>query len=250
MGDAQDNDRKQTQPTRSNQRRMLPFLTLIMMLSVPTAPTFVAGMAPFKPGAGPSAPTINCSNPVMTTAPKFLSSPVGSAKYPFTMSCTSPQRQGTISVVVEGSWTPSETRRDRPNASESVTVKGYEPFLPDRAAGGTIFMYWTGSCTADPWLQGGTCSRFGEYIPDDMRAIFTNFVSRPFPLTGNSISSSLKQQLVAQYQAMNPKQMQGRILQPSQIITQAQQDRAVTVQPQLVLPKPNSSLPSTSKAGM
>jgi hypothetical protein len=159
---------------------------------------------------------------------------------------------------MEGSWTPTETRRDRPNASESVTIRGYEPFLKERAPGGTIFMYWTGSCTADPWLQGGTCSRFGEYIPDDLRALFANLVSRPFPLTGSAISSSLKQQLVTQYQAMNPpnsarsntQQGQGKILQQSQILTQAQRDRPVAVQPPTVIMKPKSSISDLSRSGI
>ena len=232
-------------------------LSTIVVLSVGAIPDFVKGSS-FRPGTAPSSPTINCSNPVMTSAPKFLASPAGAAKYPFTLSCNSPGVSGVISVTMEGSWTPTETRRDRPNDSESVTIRGYEPFLKDRVPGGTIFMYWTGSCTADPWLQGGTCSRFGEYIPDDLRLLFVNIVSRPFPLTGNAISSSLKQQLVAQYQAMNApnsarsnsRQSQGKMLQPSQIITQAQRDRALAVQPPTVIMKPKSPISDLSRAGI
>lgn len=143
-------------------------LCTIVVLSVGATPDLVQGTS-FKPGTAPSSPTINCSNPVMTSAPKFLASPAGAAEYPFTLSCNSLGVPAVISVTMEGSWSLTETRHDRPNDSESVTIRGYEPFLKDRAPGGTMFMYWTGSCTADPWLQGSTCNRFGEYIPDDIR---------------------------------------------------------------------------------
>src|SRR5215831_8770804 len=80
--------------------------------------TFGQACQPFTPGPEPAAQTVpvNCSNPVMTSAPRFLSTPPGSAKYPFTASCTSPARPGVMTVRWEGSWTPSETRQDRPNA--------------------------------------------------------------------------------------------------------------------------------------
>ena len=64
---------------------------LMLPLIIPTMPTQVEASA-FKAGAtdDPTVP-INCSNAVMTTAPKFLSTPKGSAKYPFSMKCTSPR---------------------------------------------------------------------------------------------------------------------------------------------------------------
>jgi hypothetical protein len=204
---------------------------------------------------------LQCSNAVMTSAPTFLTVPKGSAKYPFSMKCTSPNIPGIMKFNWEGSWTPSENRRDRPNASETLTITGYEPFLPGRAPGGKIFMYWTGSCTADPWLQGGTCSRFGEYMPDDLRAAFPNVGRRPFPITGNSISPTLKQQLNQQYQAVNSQasarsntqqNVQNMVIQAphSQSLTQAQRDRAITVQPQVALPKTNSAVSSLSRSGV
>jgi len=257
MRDSQNGDMRPQRSPRSEMRWTATILSVIGVLGLSMFPGFVEG-APFDIGPIPSEPVINCSNPVMTRAPKFLASPAGAAKYPFTLRCTSPEVPGVVSVVIEGSWTPSETRRDRPNASESVTIKGYEPFLTERSPGGTIFMYWTGSCTADPWLQRGTCSRFGEYIPDDLREMFRKMVGRPFPLTGNSISSTLKQQLVTQYQAMNSpssarsnvQQGQNKILQQSQIVTQAQHDRAMAVQPPAVMAKPKSSISDLTRSGI
>lgn len=223
---------------------------LMLLLIVSTTHTRVEAAA-FK-----TAPTddptvnINCSKAVMTTAPKFLSTPKGSAQYPFLMKCTSGERAGLMLFTWEGRWNPSETRQDRPNAVETLNIEGWEPFIPGRT-GGKLFMYWTARCTEDPWLQGGTCHRYGGYVPDDLRAAFPNIDGRTFPLTENSISPSLKQQLVKQYQAANqPVSTQSRIQnmttqpkmaihpQQSTMITPSQRAQAMTVQPQSTLPRP------------
>lgn len=179
-----------------------------MLFMTAPVPVHAVGQRLPEDDPGPTSIPIDCSHAVMTTAPTFLKYPRGAAKYPFSMKCTSPSTPGVMIFSWEGGWNPSETRRDRPNASESLTITGFEPFLPDRVVpgqppGGKIFMYWTGSCTADPWLQDGTCSRFGEYMPDDLKVRFPNIGARPFPLTGRRISPTLKQQLIKQYQAAN-----------------------------------------------
>lgn len=232
-----------------NRSWMVGMLEIAVLLSLLATPAHVQALGQLlSVRQGPAEVSINCSSAVMTTAPTFLAAPKGAAKYPFSMRCTSPMKPGVMTFSWEGSWTPSETRRDRPNASESLTITGYEAFLPDRAPGGKIFMYWTGSCTADPWLQDGTCSRFGEYMPDDLKAAFPNIGTRPFPLTGRRISPVLKQQLIIQYQAANqPASPQSRIQnmtaqgQQSQVITQSQRLQATTMQPQATLPKSSSS---------
>ncbi len=224
-------------------------LGIAAVLSLLATPAHVQALGQLlSVSEGTAEVSINCSNAVMTTAPTFLAAPKGAAKYPFSMRCTSPMKPGVMTFSWEGSWTPSETRRDRPNASESLTITGYEPFLPARAPGGKIFMYWTGSCTADPWLQDGSCSRFGEYMPEDLKAAFPNLGTRPFPLTGRRISPALKQQLINQYQAANqPASPQSRIQnmtaqgQQSQVITQSQRLQATTMQSQATLPKSSSS---------
>jgi hypothetical protein len=98
-------------------------------------------------------------------------------------------------------------------------------------------------------------------MPDDLKAAFPNIGRRPFPLTGNSISPSLKQQLNQQYQAVNShtsgrsniqQSAQNMGIQPpqSQSLTQAQRDRAMTVQPQVAFPKTNSAVSSLSRSGV
>src|SRR4030095_10612687 len=95
-----------------------------------------------------------CSPPKLAGHPQFLNSPRGSAKYPFNGICTSPERPGAqLTYRLEGSWSPSETDPNKPNASESIEIMGFEPFMPLRASGGRIFMYWTGRCKQDPWVQ-------------------------------------------------------------------------------------------------
>ena len=207
------------------------------------------------PEADPTVP-VNCSNPVMTGPPRFLSWPQGAAKYPFTARCTNPARPGTMNVTWEGSWTPSETRRDRPNASETLTITGYEPFIPGRAPGGKIFMYWTASCNADPWLQGGACSRFGAYVPDDLRMAFPDMDNLSFPRTANQMSPSLRQQLFVEYQrvnsqiAMSPgtrQNLQATILQQqsqAMITQQPKQAQSMIVVPQATTPKPDTTMGS------
>ena len=62
------------------------------------------------------------------------------------------------------------------------------------------FMYGLASCDRDPWLQPSTCDRFGGYVPPDVREALYQIDHERFPLTWKSISPSLKQQLVKDYQ--------------------------------------------------
>jgi hypothetical protein len=127
-----------------------------------------------------------------------------------------------------------------------------------------------GNCTADPWIQNGTCSRFGEYVPDDLKAAFPDLGARPFPLTAGRISPALKQQLIKQYQAANTpvsskqiaenKMIQSQTITPSQalteqpqqsqMITQSQRTRAMMVQPQAALPKPDTGVSALARSGI
>lgn len=231
---------------------------LMLLLTVPTTPTRVAAMGELLtlPAYENNPPVpINCSKAVMTTAPKFLSTPKGSARYPFLMKCTSGERAGLMLFTWEGRWNPSETRQDRPNAVESLFIEGWEPFIPGRT-GGKLFMYWTARCTDDPWLQGGTCHRYGGYVPDDLRDAFPNIDGRTFPLTEKSISPALRQQLVKNYQRVNsqvPKDsrnrqnLQSMTNQPQQsqaIISQRRQAQTMIVKPETAVPKPDSTMGS------
>ena len=246
-------------PAASDGRRMptIPRTTvlagglalLIGMASIPTRVEALGELLSLHSVDDQQVP-VNCSRMVMTTAPKFLTSPKGAAKYPFSMKCTSPLRPGLMTFTWEGSWNPSETRRDCPNAVESLFIEGYEPFIPGRTPGGKIFMYWTGNCTADPWLQGGSCSRFGAYVPDDLLAALPNIGGKPFPVTGDSISASLKQQLINQYQQLN-QPSSSRLSNPQQLqnVIGQQQTQTILTQPKqnpsmMVTPKVDSSLGS------
>jgi hypothetical protein len=188
-----------------NQLKILVIgFTLPLLISlIPTSVDAMGQLLPLPPSSPYEELQITCSKPVMTAAPKFLSTPKGSARYPFSMECTSPLRSGLMIFTWEGSWNPSETRRDRPNTAETLTITGYEPFIPGRTPGGKIFMYWTGSCTADPWIMDGSCSRFGAYVPEDMRGHLPNIDGRPFPLTEDAIPPSQRPRLVQMYQKVN-----------------------------------------------
>lgn len=113
-------------------------------------------------GPAPQPIPVTCAPPLLNGLPQFLSWPKGSAKYRFQGTCSSPAKPGAVMTVRwEGSWTPSETKKDRPNASETLQITGFEPFLPDRAPGGKIFMYWTARCTEDPWLKARSTGKSG-----------------------------------------------------------------------------------------
>ncbi|MFZ1744913.1 MAG: hypothetical protein WBO24_01800 [Nitrospirales bacterium] len=267
------NERSRKDRTGQRERWKILIMVLTLMLAVPGAPIPAKGdgfevicniftlgssecnnvghkLLPPNPSAAPTVP-VNCSKPVMTVAPRFLNDPKGAAKYPFSANCNSPARPGIMKITWEGSWTPSETRRDRPNASETLTITGYEPFIPGRDPGGKIIMYWTASCTEDPWLQGGTCRRFGGYVPDDLREAFPNIDRQSFPRTAKSLSTSLRQQLVKNYQRANSpaslsvknrnENIQAMKIPPKQseaMNTQRRQTQAMTIQPQTIPQRP------------
>ncbi len=146
-----------------------------------------------------------CTSPKLG-APQFLHSPKGTARYPFNGICTSHERPGAQMLYsLEGSWFPSDTDPNKPNASESFTMTGYESFMPDRMPGGSIFMYWTAHCKTDPWLQpeGASCRLIGTVIPDDLRQAVPDLLTLNFPKTENMINPADRQRLHAQYLRLN-----------------------------------------------
>ncbi len=158
-------------------------------------------------GTAPPMPiTTTCTSPKLMAPPQFLSVPRGAAKYPFDGICTSPQKPGEqMKYRWEGSWSPSETDPNKPNASESITLTNYEPFIPDREPGGRIFMYWTARCSRDPWIdpQEAICRRHGEFIPDDLRTVAPDLHGHPFPRSATVIPPAEKQRLYAKYLERN-----------------------------------------------
>ncbi|MDF0644430.1 MAG: hypothetical protein P0111_10390 [Nitrospira sp.] len=189
----------------------------------------------------------------MKKAATFASNPPGFASYPFEEKCpvilrTGQYHNGVIHLSFEGRWNPSETRQDRPNAVETLFIENYEQFFPNRQMKGSgerrIFVFWTARCTADPWLKGGTCRRLGEYVPDDVREAFPSEIDdKPFPLTKDSLSPTLKQQLIKQYQEANQQgsarmsnqqRIRSMMTQPQQapIVKQSPSTQAMVVQPQ------------------
>lgn len=153
----------------------------------------------------PPIPT-TCTPPRFTGQSQFLSSPKGTAKYSFDGICTSPQKPGAqLQYRLEASWSPSETDPQKPNASESIAMTGYEPFIPVRAPGGRIFMFWTGRCKQDPWLQpeAASCRIVGVSIPEDLRVVVPELQTLNFPKTENMIAPADRQRLHAQYLRVN-----------------------------------------------
>jgi len=109
-----------------------------------------------------------------------------------------------LNYRLEGSWTPGEND-PKPNASESIEITGYEPYMPDRAPGGRLFMYWTARCNREPWLSPDNvkCERLGAYVPADLREAFQHIRTMEpwggFPRTRNAIPVNDRQRYYPQY---------------------------------------------------
>lgn len=169
-------------------------------------------------GTSPADPVfpLVCTEPLMRGLPDFSKPPKGTAKYRFGGTCISPSGRVGQQLVyrLEGSWTPAETDPQKPNASESVEFTGYEPFLPERAPGGRIYMYWTARCNKDPWLEPyANCQRLGAYIPDDLGVNVPDLQATSFPRTLNAITPGDRSRLLAEYLRINPPAF-GKLLPP------------------------------------
>lgn len=264
----------------------------LLLLCIPGTPASLEAMGEYLSCHECTYDTVrlNCPGPVMKHPPTFASNPPGFASYPFEEQCpvelqAGQYHHGVIHLFFEGRWNPSETRQDRPNAVETLFVENYEQFFPNRQSKGSgerrMFLYWTARCTADPWLQGGTCQRLGEYVPSDVREAFPRVIEyKPFPITKDSLSPKLKQQLIKQYQVANqagsarmskqqriqsmmtePKQSpivkqspptQAMMVQPqqSQVITQSQAAQVLEAQPQSARPKTQASADALARSGL
>ncbi len=162
----------------------------------------------YEPFSTAEPTPLTCTPPVPSGSPQFLRTPKGSAKYPFGGNCTHRDHPGTsLKYRWEGSWTPAETDPNKPNASESIEITGYEPFIPGRAPGGKIYVFWTARCNYDPWLRpetSGGCRRMGEFIPPDLREQVTDLTHEGFPRTKDLIPPQERQRLAKEYLRMNP----------------------------------------------
>lgn len=167
----------------------------------------ISGVCPVehstKPAPAPPEP-IRCTPARFTGPPMFFKNPIVTVKYIFHGSCSHVNLPNTpaLNYRLEGSWTPGETNPNKPNASESLEITGYEPYMPDRAPGGRIFMYWTARCHREPWLspEEARYQRLGAYIPDDLRkAVPDLHAMGSFPKTRNAIPVHERQRYYPQY---------------------------------------------------
>ena len=151
---------------------------------------------------------IKCTQARFVGPPGFLTKPIMTVKYQFHGSCSRADLPNApaLNYRVEGSWTPGERDPNKPNASESLTMTGYEPYLPNRAPGGRIFMYWTARCEGEPWLspdgvpEGKNCRDRRFYLPDDLVDKFIDLIPLwTFPRSRDAIPQHDRPQLYARY---------------------------------------------------
>lgn len=198
------------QPTRAEAASSEVRAVCVIVFALPTLGASVA-LCPESPfGTTPPPPEpIQCTPARFTGPPTFFTKPIVTVKYQFHGSCSRadmPQAPA-LNYRLEGSWTPGEGVNDpkKPNASESLEITGYEPYLPDRAPGGRLFMYWTARCNREPWLSPDDvkCERLGAYFPNDLREAFQHIRTMEpwgvFPSTRNAILPNDRQQWYAHF---------------------------------------------------
>lgn len=165
-----------------------------------------SSLCPQEHSVSPAPPEpIRCTPARFTGPPTFFTNPIVTVKYQFHGSCFRGDLPAPpLTYRLEGSWTPGETNPNKPNASESIEITGYEPYMPDRAPGGRLFMYWTAHCNREPWLspEEAACQRVGSYIPDDLQNVVPphpDLWRMLFPRTRYSIPANDRQQWYAHY---------------------------------------------------
>jgi hypothetical protein len=163
---------------------------------------------PVVTGTGPPAQaSMTCTAPQLSGLPQFLKTPPGTAVYPFSGTCTSPDKpEAHLSYRIEGKWTPTADTNREPNASEIITITDYELVFPGRAPGGQVYVLHTAKCVQDPWITTNrNCSIYGSFIPEDVRTSWSdiNTIMQSFPWTANVIPPSDKKRLLAEYNKVN-----------------------------------------------
>lgn len=164
-----------------------------------------------RPAPAPPEP-MRCTPAWFAGPPTFFTKQIMTVKYIFHGSCSRADMPNApaLNYRLEGSWTPGVTNPNQQNASEALELTGYEPYIPDRAPGGRIFMYWTARCDREPWLSPEgekyeNCRDRRFYLPDDLVGKVTdlqplgNFGFLIFPRSRNAIPAGDRQQLYARY---------------------------------------------------
>ncbi|MGH8163381.1 MAG: hypothetical protein ACREP1_03500, partial [Rhodanobacteraceae bacterium] len=160
-------------------------LTLIACLSVKVAQ-----------GDPPRTPSMKCIGGGLTAQPKFSQASPGRAEYHFSGVCTTRQGQD-FGYRLSATWTPSEANPSNANASEIYRIdalsgpsQSFEVIIGAR-------------CANDPWLNDAACTRVGDNVPDDLRALWPELTEVLFPQSRRGIPYDQRDALRAEYTRAN-----------------------------------------------
>jgi len=148
--------------------------------------------------ADPPRAELNCSNGGLAAHPKFTHVSPGRAEYSFSGACIA--RDGrSFAYRADGTWTPSETNPANANASEIYRIDTLSG--PSRS----FDVIMGAHCTADPWLNDAQCTRIGDNVPIEVRALWPGLVDSTFPRSRYGIREDQRVSLRAEYERANTK---------------------------------------------
>lgn len=167
-------------------------------VAISVALAFSAALIPAIAQADPPhSPAMKCVGGGLRSHPTFSQSPAGRAEYHFSGVCES--RAGRFyGFFIDGTWTPNEPGPDNANASEVYHIVATSG--ADQKFDGVM----GARCPNDPWLNEVACTRVGDNVPDELRALWPDLVERNlFPSTRHAIPEDQRAALLAEYERAN-----------------------------------------------
>ncbi len=146
--------------------------------------------------ADPPRAELNCSNGGLAARPKFTQVSPGRAEYSFSGACVADDGR-SFAYRAGGTWTPSEINPANANASETYRID----MLSGPSRSFEVIM--GAHCTADPWLNDAHCTRIGDNVPLDVRALWPGLVDSTFPRSRFGIGEDQRVSLRTEYARAN-----------------------------------------------
>lgn len=158
--------------------------------------TLLAGLTFNHAQADPPRAELNCSDGGLAAHPEFTQVSPGRAEYSFSGACIAHDGR-SFAYRAGGTWTPSETNPANANASETYRID----MLSGPSRSFDVIM--GAHCTADPWLNDAQCTRIGDNVPVEVRALWPGLVGSTFPRSRYGIREDQRVPLRAEYARAN-----------------------------------------------
>ena len=159
-------------------------------------------------------PSIKCTPGGLTEHPTFNQASPGRAEYHFAGACIRTDGR-SFGYRADATWTPTEAG---PNANASeiyhITATSGRSVTYDVILGGR--------CESDPWLNRATCTRVGDNVSDDVRALWPELLDTSFPNSKYGVLEEQRAAMRAEYARAN-----GNAILPRPFAEQPQRERGI-----------------------